>query len=84
MTFCEIRDDSVVVEWKAPIYTGASPITGYFVDFAKKGSDEWHCSNESHAVSHRYHKVQRVFLEYLRYDNVSAYLAHLTVLLVFR
>uniref|UniRef100_A0A674F4D5 Myomesin 2 n=1 Tax=Salmo trutta TaxID=8032 RepID=A0A674F4D5_SALTR len=57
MTFCEIRDDSVVVEWKAPIYTGASPITGYFVDFAKKGSDEWHCSNESHAVSHRYHKV---------------------------
>ncbi|XP_036812142.1 myomesin-2 isoform X1 [Oncorhynchus mykiss] len=57
MTFCEIRDDSVLVEWKAPVYTGASPITGYFVDFAKKGSDEWHCSNESHAVSHRYHKV---------------------------
>uniref|UniRef100_A0A8C7LGE8 Myomesin 2 n=1 Tax=Oncorhynchus kisutch TaxID=8019 RepID=A0A8C7LGE8_ONCKI len=57
MTFCEIRDDSVLVEWKAPVYTGTSPITGYFVDFAKKGSDEWHCSNESHAVSHRYHKV---------------------------
>ncbi|CAB1338542.1 unnamed protein product [Coregonus sp. 'balchen'] len=57
MTFCEIRDDSVVAEWKAPVYTGTSPITGYFVDFAKKGSDEWHCSNESHAVSHRYHKV---------------------------
>uniref|UniRef100_A0A8C7LHA5 Myomesin 2 n=1 Tax=Oncorhynchus kisutch TaxID=8019 RepID=A0A8C7LHA5_ONCKI len=50
MTFCEIRDDSVLVEWKAPVYTGTSPITGYFVDFAKKGSDEWHCSNESHVT----------------------------------
>uniref|UniRef100_A0A3P8YV84 Myomesin 2a n=1 Tax=Esox lucius TaxID=8010 RepID=A0A3P8YV84_ESOLU len=51
LTFCEIRDDSVVAEWKAPVYTGASPITGYFVDFAKKGSDEWHCSNETRAVT---------------------------------
>ncbi|XP_010887247.2 myomesin-2 isoform X1 [Esox lucius] len=57
LTFCEIRDDSVVAEWKAPVYTGASPITGYFVDFAKKGSDEWHCSNETRAVSYCYHKV---------------------------
>ncbi|KAJ8013716.1 hypothetical protein DPEC_G00032670 [Dallia pectoralis] len=57
ITFCEIRDDSVVVEWKAPVYTGAGPITGYFVDFAKKGSDEWHCSNETDAVSYCYHKV---------------------------
>ncbi|XP_062375018.1 myomesin-2 [Sardina pilchardus] len=56
MTFCEIRDTSLVVEWKAPVYTGASALTGYVVEYAKAGSSTWTAANET-AVNHRYHKV---------------------------
>lgn len=56
LTFCEVRDTSVVVEWKAPVYTGASAITGYVVEYAKVGSDSWTAANAK-AVSHRYLKV---------------------------
>ncbi|KAM6977906.1 myomesin-2 [Aplochiton taeniatus] len=56
LTFCEVRDDSLVVEWQKPVYSGAGPITGYHVDYAKKGSDVWTTSNET-AVSSRFHKV---------------------------
>uniref|UniRef100_A0AAR2LUB5 Myomesin 2a n=1 Tax=Pygocentrus nattereri TaxID=42514 RepID=A0AAR2LUB5_PYGNA len=41
LSFTEIRDNSVVVEWKAPVYTGASGITGYHVDMCKKGTETW-------------------------------------------
>lgn len=56
LTFCEIRDTSVVVEWKAPVYTGASAVTGYVVEYAKAGSDSWTAANAT-AVTHRYLKV---------------------------
>lgn len=56
LTFCEIRDDSLVVEWKAPVYIGAGEITGYFVDYAMKGSDLWTTANET-AVNHCFLKV---------------------------
>ncbi|MEQ2191528.1 hypothetical protein XENOCAPTIV_030039 [Xenoophorus captivus] len=38
LSFSEVRGDSLVILWKAPIYTGANAVTGYFVDMAKKGS----------------------------------------------
>ncbi|XP_016360532.1 myomesin-2-like [Sinocyclocheilus anshuiensis] len=57
VTFTEVRDDSVVVEWKAPVYNGASAITGYFVEKSKKGSDNWSKVNES-SVNHCYLKVK--------------------------
>lgn len=56
VTFTEVRDDSVVVEWKAPVYNGTSAITGYFVEKSKKGSDNWSKVNES-SVNHCYLKV---------------------------
>ncbi|MFT7805678.1 myomesin-2 [Arapaima gigas] len=56
LTFCEVRDDSVVIEWKPPVYTGHSPITGYFVDKCEKGSDQWTTVNET-LISHCYLKV---------------------------
>lgn len=59
----------MVFLWKAPIYTGAGTVTGYFVDMAKKGSSEFVTLNEE-AVKHRYLKVsvrniawRRSFLE---------------------
>ncbi|KAG7492958.1 hypothetical protein MATL_G00020940 [Megalops atlanticus] len=56
LSFSEVRSDSLVIQWKAPVYTGERPITGYFVDVSKKGSDQWTTVNEA-AVGHRYLKV---------------------------
>nr|XP_033495446.1 myomesin-2 isoform X1 [Epinephelus lanceolatus] len=56
LSFSEVRDKSVVVEWQKPIYVGSGPITGYHVEYAKTGTSEWTTANEK-AVSHRFHKV---------------------------
>lgn len=56
LSFSEVRGDSLVVLWKAPVYTGASAVTGYFVDMADKGSSEFVTLNKE-AVSHRYLQV---------------------------
>nr|XP_020471314.1 myomesin-2-like [Monopterus albus] len=47
LTLCELRDHSVVVEWKKPVYTGSGPITGYHVEYAKKGTSRWTMANET-------------------------------------
>uniref|UniRef100_A0A672FNF5 Myomesin-2-like n=1 Tax=Salarias fasciatus TaxID=181472 RepID=A0A672FNF5_SALFA len=56
MTFCEVRDSSLLIEWQKPVYTGSGPITGYHVEYAKKGTADWTTANET-AVSHRFLKV---------------------------
>uniref|UniRef100_A0A672TF01 Myomesin-2-like n=1 Tax=Sinocyclocheilus grahami TaxID=75366 RepID=A0A672TF01_SINGR len=57
VTFTEVRDDSVVVEWKASVYSGASAITGFFVEKSKQGSNTWSKVSES-SVNHCYLKVK--------------------------
>ncbi|KAG7482100.1 hypothetical protein JOB18_013030 [Solea senegalensis] len=57
LSVCEVRDDSMVVQWEKPIYTGSGPITGYRVEYLKTGTSEWITANES-AVSHRFLKVK--------------------------
>uniref|UniRef100_H2ZRK2 Myomesin 2 n=1 Tax=Latimeria chalumnae TaxID=7897 RepID=H2ZRK2_LATCH len=56
LTFCEVRATSLVILWKAPVYNGSSPITGYYVDYSEKGSEEWVAVNQK-ATNHRYLKV---------------------------
>uniref|UniRef100_A0A8D0GP65 Myomesin 2 n=1 Tax=Sphenodon punctatus TaxID=8508 RepID=A0A8D0GP65_SPHPU len=56
LTFCEVRNTSLVLLWKAPIYSGSSSITGYFVDYKEEHAEEWNTVNEK-ATSHRYLKV---------------------------
>uniref|UniRef100_A0A452SL41 Myomesin 2 n=1 Tax=Ursus americanus TaxID=9643 RepID=A0A452SL41_URSAM len=56
LTFCEVRDTSLVMLWKAPMYSGSSPITGYFVDYKEEDSGEWSTVNEA-ATANRYLKV---------------------------
>ncbi|XP_072239705.1 myomesin-2 isoform X3 [Leuresthes tenuis] len=56
LSFSEVRGNSLVILWKAPVYTGASAVTGYLVDMAKKGSSEFVTLNQE-AVSHRYLQV---------------------------
>lgn len=56
MTFCEVRDNSLLIEWQKPVYTGSGPITGYHVEYAKTGTNDWTTANET-AASHRFLKV---------------------------
>ncbi|XP_069023176.1 M-protein, striated muscle isoform X3 [Embiotoca jacksoni] len=56
LSFSEVRGQSLVILWKAPVYAGASAVTGYLVDMAKKGSSEFVTLNQE-AVSHRFLQV---------------------------
>ncbi|XP_026158761.1 M-protein, striated muscle isoform X1 [Mastacembelus armatus] len=56
LRFSEVRSHSLVILWKAPVYTGASSVTGYFVDMAKKGSSEFVTLNQE-TVNRRYLQV---------------------------
>lgn len=56
LTFCEVRDTSLVLLWKAPVYSGSSPVSGYFVDFKEVDSGEWKTVNEATSPN-RYLKV---------------------------
>lgn len=56
LSFSEVRGQSLVLLWKAPVYIGASAVTGYLVDMAKKGSSEFVTLTQE-AVSHRYLQV---------------------------
>ncbi|XP_032876566.1 LOW QUALITY PROTEIN: myomesin-2 [Amblyraja radiata] len=59
LTFCEVRSHSLVILWKPPLYTGASKVTGYFVDLCEMGSDEWNPVTEQ-PVTSRYLKVTKL------------------------
>ncbi|KAK2546514.1 hypothetical protein Q9966_000289 [Columba livia] len=37
----EVRDSSLQLRWEAPRYTGAGPVTGYYVEMCEEGSEEW-------------------------------------------
>ncbi|XP_039594681.1 M-protein, striated muscle isoform X2 [Polypterus senegalus] len=56
LTFSEIRNTSLVIQWKAPVYSGSSPVSGYYVDICEAGKEEWTTVNNK-ATSHRYLKV---------------------------
>uniref|UniRef100_A0A8C7Q874 Myomesin 2a n=1 Tax=Oncorhynchus mykiss TaxID=8022 RepID=A0A8C7Q874_ONCMY len=57
LAFREVRGDSLVILWKAPVYTGASAVTGYIVEMAKKGH-HYHPLNEE-AIGHCYLQVNK-------------------------
>ncbi|MBN3290839.1 MYOM3 protein, partial [Polypterus senegalus] len=37
----EVRENSLVLIWEPPIYTGQSPVTGYLIETRKAGSEVW-------------------------------------------
>lgn len=53
---CEVRKTSLVLLWKAPVYEGKSPITGYLVDYKEVDKEDWITANEK-PTSKRYFKV---------------------------
>lgn len=56
LMICEVRNTSLVLLWKAPVYEGKSPITGYLVDYKEVDAEDWITANET-PTSKRYFKV---------------------------
>ncbi|XP_040205741.1 myomesin-2 isoform X2 [Rana temporaria] len=59
LTFCEVRNNSLVILWKEPVYSGSSTIAGYFVEYKEMNAEEWTRVNQT-ATAHRYLKVKEL------------------------
>uniref|UniRef100_H0VM87 Myomesin-1 n=1 Tax=Cavia porcellus TaxID=10141 RepID=H0VM87_CAVPO len=59
LRYSEVRKNSLVLQWKPPLYSGRTPVTGYFLDLkeASAKEDQWRGLNET-AIEHTYLKVQ--------------------------
>lgn len=57
----EVRDDSLVLLWAAPLYEGSSPVTGYLVEISEgEQSDCWMAINEKPVCDTHYKVSQAV------------------------
>ncbi|KAM3933469.1 myomesin-3 isoform 2-T2 [Leptodactylus fuscus] len=43
----EVRDNTLMLHWESPVYTGNSSVTGYLVEASEEGSGDWKRINES-------------------------------------
>ncbi|XP_066208528.1 myomesin-1 isoform X2 [Saccopteryx leptura] len=59
LKYSEVRKTSLVLQWKPPVYSGRTPVTGYFVDVkeAHAKDDQWRGLNEA-AIKNLYLRVQ--------------------------
>ncbi|XP_075389018.1 myomesin-1 isoform X2 [Tenrec ecaudatus] len=59
LKYSEVRKNSLVLQWKPPIHSGRTPVTGYFVDLkeANAKDDKWRGLNKA-ATKNKYLKVQ--------------------------
>ncbi|XP_059884723.1 myomesin-1 isoform X2 [Delphinus delphis] len=59
LKYSEVRKTSLVLQWKPPMHSGRTPVTGYFVDMkeASAKEDQWRGLNEA-ALKNTYLKVQ--------------------------
>ncbi|ELW67713.1 Myomesin-1 [Tupaia chinensis] len=59
LKYSEVRKNSLVLQWKPPVHSGRTPVTGYFVDLkeANAKDDQWRGLNEA-AIKNKYLKVQ--------------------------
>ncbi|XP_048219602.1 myomesin-1 isoform X2 [Perognathus longimembris pacificus] len=58
LQYSEVRKNSLVLQWKPPVYTGRTPVTGYFVDLKETSGkdDQWRGLNKA-AIQNKYLKV---------------------------
>ncbi|NXD42935.1 MYOM3 protein, partial [Copsychus sechellarum] len=47
----EVRDSSLQLHWEAPLYLGAGPVTGYFIEVCEEGSEDWKQINQQPTAS---------------------------------
>ncbi|XP_074132030.1 myomesin-1 isoform X3 [Sminthopsis crassicaudata] len=61
LKYSEVRKTSLVLQWKHPVYSGRTPVIGFFVDIkeTKAKDDQWRGINEK-AIANTYLKVQNL------------------------
>ncbi|KAM4029163.1 myomesin-1 isoform 2-T2 [Anomaloglossus baeobatrachus] len=61
LSLSEVRSSSMVLLWKTPVYTGRSPVTGFYVDIKEADAPEetWKGVNEK-PTSNTYIKIQNL------------------------
>ena len=59
----EVRDTSAVVLWEPPVFSGRTPVNGYYLDLklASAGEAGWKAAHEK-ANKGKYMKVSRIFI----------------------
>ena len=58
----EVRSNSLVLLWAAPLYEGRGPVTGYLLEISSGDqSDEWTALNEE-TISATHYKVREAAL----------------------
>nr|XP_004662705.2 myomesin-1 isoform X1 [Jaculus jaculus] len=59
LKYSEVRKNSLVLQWKPPLHSGRTPVTGYFVDMkeASAKDDQWRGLNKA-AITNTYLKVR--------------------------
>lgn len=57
--YSEVRKTSLVLQWKPPVHSGRTPVTGYFVDLkeANAKDDQWRGLNKA-AIKNTYLRVR--------------------------
>lgn len=56
----EVRDTSLMLHWEPPLYTGAGPVRGYYVEACEEGSNIWEQLNKQ-PISNTHMKVSATF-----------------------
>ncbi|XP_075058583.1 myomesin-2 isoform X2 [Mixophyes fleayi] len=59
LTFCEVRNSSLVILWKEPVYSGNIPVVGYLVEYKEVEEEQWTRVNQT-ATANRYLKVKEL------------------------
>uniref|UniRef100_A0A4X2L0F5 Myomesin 1 n=1 Tax=Vombatus ursinus TaxID=29139 RepID=A0A4X2L0F5_VOMUR len=61
LKYSEVRKTSLVLQWKHPVHSGRTPVTGFFVDIkeTKAKDDQWRGINEK-PITNTYLKVQNL------------------------
>ncbi|KAM4705415.1 myomesin-1 isoform 2-T2 [Rhinophrynus dorsalis] len=61
LTLTEVRSSSMVLLWQPPVYTGRTPVTGYYIDVkeADAGDENWRGVNEK-PTEKRYIKIENL------------------------
>uniref|UniRef100_A0A8D0GZ81 Myomesin 1 n=1 Tax=Sphenodon punctatus TaxID=8508 RepID=A0A8D0GZ81_SPHPU len=58
LSYTEVRKNSLVLLWKPPVYTGRSPVTGFYVDVKETDAtdEHWKSVNEK-AIANKFLKI---------------------------
>ncbi|XP_075441391.1 myomesin-1 isoform X3 [Ascaphus truei] len=61
LSLSEVRSDSMVLLWKSPVYTGRTPVTGFYVDIKEADAveEQWRGVNQM-PTANRYIKVKNL------------------------